>query len=229
MVLGCFYPLCCFFLVFCVFLIIFVGLLKIAAINRGYMRAYWQSSLINLSSRVRLEIVACFCVFYSSGRKSQQYKVPGLKFILKAFPKFPFEVYFCGAFVKKWSNKPFKFLFLMSDNKYLSILCCDKLLPHIVIYYSIWIYCSECSMHQFTCAAFSSVAPQSHQWYSWGPPNMQCRLCASCWIYWKKYGGLKMPTQTDEDKLSSSQPTEVGLHRQTFLKQNIMLSQDLII
>uniref|UniRef100_A0A8C5J740 Metastasis-associated protein MTA3 n=1 Tax=Junco hyemalis TaxID=40217 RepID=A0A8C5J740_JUNHY len=61
---------------------------------------------------------------------------------------------------------------------------------------------------QFTCAAFSSSAPQSHQWYSWGPPNMQCRLCASCWIYWKKYGGLKMPTQTDEDKLSSSQPTE---------------------
>ncbi|XP_010222042.1 PREDICTED: metastasis-associated protein MTA3-like [Tinamus guttatus] len=36
---------------------------------------------------------------------------------------------------------------------------------------------------------------------------MQCRLCASCWIYWKKYGGLKMPTQTDEDKLST-QPTE---------------------
>ncbi|KAI1240610.1 hypothetical protein IHE44_0009041 [Lamprotornis superbus] len=52
------------------------------------------------------------------------------------------------------------------------------------------------------------IAPQSHQWYSWGPPNMQCRLCASCWIYWKKYGGLKMPTQTDEDKLSSSQSTE---------------------
>lgn len=57
---------------------------------------------------------------------------------------------------------------------------------------------------------FSSLASQSHQWYSWGPPNMQCRLCASCWIYWKKYGGLKMPTQTDEDKMSSSQPTEVG-------------------
>ncbi|NWH19469.1 MTA3 protein, partial [Grus americana] len=57
-------------------------------------------------------------------------------------------------------------------------------------------------------ACESCYTPQSHQWYSWGPPNMQCRLCASCWIYWKKYGGLKMPTQTDEDKLSSSQPTE---------------------
>uniref|UniRef100_A0A8C5ASU8 Metastasis associated 1 family, member 2 n=1 Tax=Gadus morhua TaxID=8049 RepID=A0A8C5ASU8_GADMO len=42
---------------------------------------------------------------------------------------------------------------------------------------------------------------QSPQWYAWGPPNMQCRLCASCWIYWKKYGGLKTPTQL-EDHLS---------------------------
>ncbi|XP_052458550.1 metastasis-associated protein MTA2 [Carassius gibelio] len=38
---------------------------------------------------------------------------------------------------------------------------------------------------------------QSQQWYAWGPPNMQCRLCASCWIYWKKYGGLKTPTQLE--------------------------------
>nr|UAT11625.1 metastasis associated protein 2 [Protopterus annectens] len=38
---------------------------------------------------------------------------------------------------------------------------------------------------------------QSAQWYAWGPPNMQCRLCASCWIYWKKYGGLKTPTQIE--------------------------------
>lgn len=27
---------------------------------------------------------------------------------------------------------------------------------------------------------------------------MQCRLCSSCWIYWKKYGGLKMPTRLGE-------------------------------
>lgn len=40
-------------------------------------------------------------------------------------------------------------------------------------------------------------ASQSAQWYAWGPPNMQCRLCASCWIYWKKYGGLKTPTQLE--------------------------------
>lgn len=29
------------------------------------------------------------------------------------------------------------------------------------------------------------------QWYSWGPTHMNCRICHSCWTYWKKYGGLK--------------------------------------
>lgn len=44
------------------------------------------------------------------------------------------------------------------------------------------------------------AASSSYQWYSWGPPNMQCRLCASCWTYWKKYGGLKMPTRLDGER-----------------------------
>ncbi|XP_067901247.1 metastasis-associated protein MTA3 isoform X3 [Heterodontus francisci] len=48
----------------------------------------------------------------------------------------------------------------------------------------------------------SCYTTQSQQWYSWGPPNMQCRLCASCWTYWKKYGGLKMPTRTEAEKMS---------------------------
>ncbi|XP_051523656.1 metastasis-associated protein MTA3-like isoform X1 [Myxocyprinus asiaticus] len=46
-------------------------------------------------------------------------------------------------------------------------------------------------------ACESCFAVQSPQWYSWGPPNMQCRLCVSCWMYWKKYGGLKMPSRAD--------------------------------
>ncbi|XP_015668591.2 metastasis-associated protein MTA3 [Protobothrops mucrosquamatus] len=57
-------------------------------------------------------------------------------------------------------------------------------------------------------ACESCYITQSHQWYSWGPPNMQCRLCAPCWIYWKKYGGLKMPTLTNEDRFSPNQTTE---------------------
>lgn len=35
----------------------------------------------------------------------------------------------------------------------------------------------------------------SSQWYAWGPSHMQCRLCQQCWSYWKKYGGLKIPTR----------------------------------
>ena len=35
----------------------------------------------------------------------------------------------------------------------------------------------------------------SQQWYPWGVPNSQHKfwLCTLCWIYWKKYGGLKRP------------------------------------
>uniref|UniRef100_A0AAX7SYX4 Metastasis associated 1 family, member 3 n=1 Tax=Astatotilapia calliptera TaxID=8154 RepID=A0AAX7SYX4_ASTCA len=46
-------------------------------------------------------------------------------------------------------------------------------------------------------ACESCYTMQSAQWYSWGPPNMQCRLCVSCWMYWKKYGGLKMPSRAE--------------------------------
>nr|XP_040055586.1 metastasis-associated protein MTA1 [Gasterosteus aculeatus aculeatus]XP_040055587.1 metastasis-associated protein MTA1 [Gasterosteus aculeatus aculeatus] len=49
-------------------------------------------------------------------------------------------------------------------------------------------------------ACESCYTSSSYQWYSWGPPNMQCRLCASCWNYWKKYGGLKMPTRLDGER-----------------------------
>uniref|UniRef100_A0A8C9VJ69 Metastasis associated 1 n=1 Tax=Scleropages formosus TaxID=113540 RepID=A0A8C9VJ69_SCLFO len=49
-------------------------------------------------------------------------------------------------------------------------------------------------------ACESCYTTSSYQWYSWGPPNMQCRLCASCWTYWKKYGGLKMPTRLDGER-----------------------------
>lgn len=43
-------------------------------------------------------------------------------------------------------------------------------------------------------ACESCQGMQSGQWYAWGPSNMQCRLCQSCWTYWKKYGGLKVFT-----------------------------------
>ncbi|XP_077056960.1 metastasis-associated protein MTA3 isoform X2 [Siphateles boraxobius] len=61
-------------------------------------------------------------------------------------------------------------------------------------------------------ACESCFGVQSAQWYSWGPPNMQCRLCVSCWMYWKKYGGLKMPSRAEgvEEKTPPSPaPNEI--------------------
>lgn len=58
----------------------------------------------------------------------------------------------------------------------------------ICLYLPLWLYVCVC------------LGSSSYQWYSWGPPNMQCRLCASCWTYWKKYGGLKLPTRLDGER-----------------------------
>uniref|UniRef100_A0A8C4LIZ4 Metastasis associated 1 family member 2 n=1 Tax=Equus asinus asinus TaxID=83772 RepID=A0A8C4LIZ4_EQUAS len=86
---------------------------------------------------------------------------------------------------------------------------------------------------------------QSAQWYAWGPPNMQCRLCASCWIYWKKYGGLKTPTQSGRNKephsrshlsrpeaqslspytTSANRAKLLAKNRQTFLLQTTKLTR----
>ncbi|CAG2103326.1 unnamed protein product, partial [Medioppia subpectinata] len=40
-------------------------------------------------------------------------------------------------------------------------------------------------------ACESCYKQTSSQWYAWGPPHLQCRLCQSCYTYWKKFGGLK--------------------------------------
>ena len=43
----------------------------------------------------------------------------------------------------------------------------------------------------FQCEGCS--CKESNAWFLWGPNNM-CKLCESCWVYWKKFGGLKKPT-----------------------------------
>lgn len=43
----------------------------------------------------------------------------------------------------------------------------------------------------------------SSQWYAWGPSHMQCKLCHNCWLYWKKYGGLKVPSRIGENDADS--------------------------
>ena len=32
---------------------------------------------------------------------------------------------------------------------------------------------------------------------------MGCRLCSACWIYWKKYGGLKMPPSSRLERMQN--------------------------
>ncbi|XP_050706979.1 metastasis-associated protein MTA3-like isoform X3 [Eriocheir sinensis] len=65
-------------------------------------------------------------------------------------------------------------------------------------------------------ACESCHATSSSQWYAWGPSHLQCRLCNSCWQYWKKFGGLKLPSRIgkEEERLHSggsrSQRCNVG-------------------
>lgn len=46
------------------------------------------------------------------------------------------------------------------------------------------------------CESCSTM--QSPQWYTWGPANLNYRLCHNCWHYWKKYGGLKTASRLIE-------------------------------
>lgn len=46
------------------------------------------------------------------------------------------------------------------------------------------------------------------QWYAWGPAHTQCRLCHSCWLYWKKYGGFMFPTRLETVDLMSGSVSE---------------------
>lgn len=68
--------------------------------------------------------------------------------------------------------------------------------------YDYYCACLHTLMHPYRhkCACLYTAA-HSSQWFSWGPAHMQCRLCSACWMYWKKYGGLKMPTRLGKPKL----------------------------
>ena len=44
----------------------------------------------------------------------------------------------------------------------------------------------------------SCLATTATRWYQWGPAHEHCRLCNFCYTYWRKYGGLKLPTRWGE-------------------------------
>ena len=54
--------------------------------------------------------------------------------------------------------------------------------------------CYECQA-ACTYAITHLLGTTSQQWYPWSPNNSPHKLwlCTLCWIYWKKYGGLKRP------------------------------------
>lgn len=59
------------------------------------------------------------------------------------------------------------------------------------------------------CESCSTLASQ--QWYSWGPSHMACRLCQSCWNYWKRYGGLKVASRlADSGDIDSTTAAGTG-------------------
>ncbi|XP_065223785.1 metastasis-associated protein MTA3 isoform X2 [Planococcus citri] len=41
----------------------------------------------------------------------------------------------------------------------------------------------------------------SSQWYPWTMSSYQCKLCHSCWTYWKRYGGFKSPSKLCENEI----------------------------
>ncbi|XP_055587456.1 metastasis-associated protein MTA1 isoform X2 [Uranotaenia lowii] len=56
------------------------------------------------------------------------------------------------------------------------------------------------------CESCSTQASQ--QWYTWGPTHMSCRLCQTCWTYWKRYGGLKVASRlADSGDIDTSTTT----------------------
>lgn len=59
----------------------------------------------------------------------------------------------------------------------------------------------------------SCYSTASIQWYFWGPQHLNCRLCQTCWNYWKKYGGLKIASrvvaENDVDALKKRPSVEL--------------------
>ncbi|KAH9499612.1 Metastasis-associated protein mta1 [Bulinus truncatus] len=73
-------------------------------------------------------------------------------------------------------------------------------------------------------ACESCYTAHSSQWYSWGPIHMQCRLCSNCWSYWKKYGGLKMPTRLDGERPAPNARQERVAQMNSFRMQKCTIS-----
>lgn len=57
------------------------------------------------------------------------------------------------------------------------------------------------------CESCSTTAAPN--WYTWGPLNSNCRLCQTCWNYWKKYGGLKTASRLADNDVDAQKKRPV--------------------
>lgn len=57
----------------------------------------------------------------------------------------------------------------------------------------------------------SCLATAATRWYQWGPAHEHCRLCNFCYTYWRKYGGLKLPTRWEASEKKAGVMTATGL------------------
>jgi metastasis-associated protein MTA len=57
----------------------------------------------------------------------------------------------------------------------------------------------------------SCLATTAARWYMWGPAHEHCRLCNLCYTYWRKYGGLKLPTRWEANEKKAGVMTATAL------------------
>lgn len=63
------------------------------------------------------------------------------------------------------------------------------------------------NLASFGRACESCGMSSSSQWHSWQAQNGHRRVCNECWIFWKKYGGLKFMDQSQDGSTNESKDT----------------------
>ncbi|KAF8384172.1 lin-40 [Pristionchus pacificus] len=70
----------------------------------------------------------------------------------------------------------------------------------------------------------SCATTLSLQWYAWGPPTLQLRLCTECWTHWKKMGGLKKSNEHERHDLEGANDLLSGAQQQNKLLNHITVN-----
>ena len=68
-------------------------------------------------------------------------------------------------------------------------------------------------------ACESCYATVSNKWHVWGDATRGCRVCNHCMNYWRKYGGLKLPTSWEHHEKHPEQIYTCGQCKKQFNRQ----------